>query len=315
MSIPAPMLATAGPPPEDDQLWAREMKWDGARAIIALSGSSCTIYSRNKRQLTASFPELVTALSDLADGRELLLDGEIVAPDSDGVPRFGLLQRRLHARPIPQLVQTIPAQFYAFDVLRSEGVDLTSRPYLERRAALQSLGLASRSVVTPPHWLSMPAQTLLDVAAEHHIEGIVSKRVDSAYISGRSHYWLKHPIRKTTDAVIVGYLSHHGRNDFFRSLILAGHSPDGSLTYVGCVGSGGSRALRRMVQSRLHEIAIPTSPLDVAPPDAIAQHAHWVAPKYVAEVTYREWTNTLRHSAFRGLRLDIDPSQVGLPTP
>ncbi|WP_331758812.1 ATP-dependent DNA ligase (plasmid) [Nocardia sp. NBC_01377] len=251
--------------------------------------------------------------SNLSGPDGLLLDGEIVAPEpATGVPRFGLLQRRLHAKATAALIRSIPSQFYAFDLLHLGAEDLMPLPYLERRRALLNLELSGGRVVTPPHW-QVAASTLLEVARQHEVEGILSKRVDGPYVQGRSKLWIKSPIRRTLDAVVAGSLGRDAEG-VFRSLILAGHTEDGRLAFVGCVGSGGTRAVRRLTQTKLERLFRDTSPLDIPPPGNVSAHAHWVEPRLVADVTYREWTgNALRHSAFRGLRTDIDPDDVGLP--
>lgn len=206
VAVPAPMLAVAGRPP-DDAGWAIEMKWDGVRAIVVCRGGECRLYSRNQRDITGSYPELAAELGALVAGRELTLDGEIIAQTGTGAPSFALLQRRMHVvRPTKQLIAAVPVQLHLFDILGDAVDSLTGLPYLQRRERLQELEFAEAPVRTPPHWLDVAADKLMAVARENHLEGIVSKRIDSTYQPGRrSPAWIKTPLRKTTEAIVTGW--------------------------------------------------------------------------------------------------------------
>ena len=310
------MLATAGRPPEDSGLWAVEMKWDGMRAVTVVDGASARTYSRNGKEATASFPELTDALADIAGGRRLFLDGEIVALEpATGVPSFGRLQHRMHImRPPAGLIAAIPTQLFVFDVLSVDDVDVTGRSYAVRRELLASLGVESQVVRVPPYWTSIAPEQMLGTAAEYGLEGIVSKRLDSVYQPGqRSRWWIKTALRRSTDAVVAGWIpgSRPGTG-LFGSLILGAHGPDGDLVYIGNVGTGFTAAQRRVLQARLDGIALEASPFAVPPRFGVVP-AHWVEPVLVATVYYREFTTTLRHPSWAGLRVDQDPLDVGLP--
>ncbi|MDR7170490.1 ATP-dependent DNA ligase [Nocardia kruczakiae] len=207
--VPAPMLATAGRPPAQSDLWAVEMKWDGMRAITTFAGDQARLFSRNGREATSSFPELTAALADTAAGREFVLDGEVIAPDlPSGVPSFRRLQRRMHiARPPAGLIASVPVQLFVFDVLSIDDTDLTGRPYTVRRELLAAMELTSTLVRVPPYWTDVTGEQMLDVAAEHGLEGIVSKRLDSIYRPGqRSRAWIKTALRRSADVVVAGWI-------------------------------------------------------------------------------------------------------------
>lgn len=181
VSVPAPMLATAGRPPDPSGRWAIEMKWDGMRTICRIAGRQAELYSRNRNNVSASFPELRSALPEVTHGTDMVLDGEIVAPDPDtGAPSFARLQRRMHlTRPTAELIRAVPVQLFVFDLLGLAGDSTMVLPYIDRRARLADLGLTSPQVRTPPYWTFVPVDTMLDTAAAHGLEGVVSKRVDS----------------------------------------------------------------------------------------------------------------------------------------
>ncbi|WP_157104268.1 ATP-dependent DNA ligase [Nocardia kruczakiae] len=143
--VPAPMLATAGRPPENSDQWATEMKWDGMRAITSLDNGEPRLYSRNGREATASFPELTAALADTATGRRFVIDGEVAAPElPTGIPSFRRLQHRMHtARPPAGLIASIPVQLFVFDILAVDDTDTTPLTYVQRRDLLADLDLAS----------------------------------------------------------------------------------------------------------------------------------------------------------------------------
>ena len=309
------MLATAGPAPAGDG-WAVEFKWDGVRAIVSVSPAGLVrAYSRNDRDITRSYPEL-DGLPALVD-RPVLLDGELVALDPVvGRPSFQLLQGRMHVQaPTRHLVAAVPVLLYVFDVLAVDGDELIGLPYLERRDRLAALALDRGPVRCPPHYLDTEPAALLEVAAEHGLEGVVAKRADSRYEPGRrSRAWIKTPLRRTQEVIIGGWTSGEGRRaGGLGALLLGVHdSSDGRLRYVGHVGTGFTdRALREML-SRLEGIERPGSPFDEPVPREYARLARWVEPQLVGEVEHRQWTpdNRLRHPSWRGLRPDRERGEV-----
>jgi bifunctional non-homologous end joining protein LigD len=312
------MLAVAGRPP-DAAAWAIEMKWDGVRGIVICDGANCRLYSRNRRDVTGSYPELAAAIAESARGRKLILDGEVIAQTPSGTPSFGLLQHRIHTvRPSRQLIAAVPVQLYAFDVLAVGAEYTTAVPYLARRARLDELGLAGGLVSVPPHWLEVQADRMIEVARNHHLEGIVSKEIDSAYHPGRrSPVWIKTPIRKTTEAIVAGSTPGAGMmSSTFGSLVLGAHDQGGRLVHIGNVGTGFTLAARRSLRTRLDELAAAGSPFDDAPGGcADIGVVRWVRPELIGDIEYREYTGEgLRHPSWRGLRTDKGPDEISLPS-
>ncbi|WP_258537555.1 MULTISPECIES: RNA ligase family protein [unclassified Rhodococcus (in: high G+C Gram-positive bacteria)] len=205
------MLATLGNPPTGER-WAFESKWDGQRAIATTGSKDPALWSRNGNDISASFPEILDALSAVLDHRETVLDGEIVALGPDGVPFFSLLQRRMHVlRPTAQLRNEALTSYYVFDILDVDGTSTTELPYLERREALANLSLQHPRIKVPPHWLNVDGPTMLEVAKKHHLEGIVAKNISSIYQPGkRSRDWLKTPLRANCEAVLCGFIPGSG---------------------------------------------------------------------------------------------------------
>lgn len=312
--LPEPMLATLGPPPVGPG-WAVEYKWDGFRGRCLIDGSTVKVFSRNAADVSSTFPELA-GIAAVTGRRRLLLDGEIVALDQLGRPSFSRLQQRwpMRRKPSAALLEQVPVCFFAFDLLASGSQDFTDRPYVERREALSGLTLnAPRPLVIPPYWDDADPADMLAAAAENGIEGVVTKRLDSRYISGRSTAWIKSPVRLSCELAIIGWWppSGPGRSGRIGSLLLAGRDTDGRTVLVGQVGSGFSDAERRRLHALLAKVAVTEPPVDEAPE---IRGVNWVNPRYVGEVAYREYApgRGLRHASWKGLREKLF-SDVGMP--
>ncbi len=292
----------------DDPAWVFEPKWDGVRAA-AICTEGTQLISRNKRDITVAYPEL-HPINGRVLRRPAILDGEIVAFD-DGVPSFEKLQSRIHvrgARDIARLMETIPVVYVAFDVLYLDGRNLTRLPYVERRALLET------DVAQTP-WLQLsPAipqtgLTLFEAARTQGLEGIVAKRADSTYELGRrSKAWLKVKTTFEADVVIAGWSEGGGgRNGMLGSLVTAVWEGK-TLRYTGNVGTGFTQKTYALTQEALAKIGTEKCPF---PPETIKgkpelRRAHWVKPKLVAMVEFRQLTaaGRLRAPSFKGLRKD-----------
>ncbi|MBA2389689.1 MAG: hypothetical protein H0V67_05480 [Geodermatophilaceae bacterium] len=320
-----PMLASGAttlPPSAEDRQWAYEFKWDGVRAIGRVHAGRLTLLSRNDRDISASYPE-VLKLAEAAGGQPVLddtvlddtvLDGELVALDAAGRPSFGALQQRMHVTApaaLVHLVAAVPVTYLLFDILLLRGRSLLSEPYTTRREALQGLALHGPSWQTPPYFHG-DGPAVLAASGSLGLEGVLAKRLDSTYQPGlRSPYWRKIKNMRTQDAVIGGWKPGQGRRRGLPGSLLLGIPEPGGLRYIGKVGTGFTdRALER-IASRLEDLAQVRSPfLDV--PREHARDARWVQPVLVAEVEFGEWTaeGRLRHPSWRGLREDVAVQDV-----
>ena len=303
-----PMLAVAGELPVDGAAWSYEVKWDGVRALVAVEAGTVTVTSRNRNDLSASYPELQGLSVDVP----VLLDGELVAFDDRGRTDFGRLQARMHvAHPDPSLLRSTPVQLLLFDVLHAGGRSLLDESHAVRREVLESLGLQGQ------HWSVPPAFDdgidLLAVTREQGLEGVVAKRRDSRYLPGRrSDSWVKVKHVRRTSAVVAGWKPGEGaRTGRIGSLLLGIPGPDG-LEYAGHVGTGFSTTTLTMLADRLGPLHRDTSPFATPVPRQYAKDAVWVEPRLVVDVDYTEWTKDgrLRHPSYKGLRDDYDPKDV-----
>jgi bifunctional non-homologous end joining protein LigD len=311
-----PMLATAGPLPAEGE-WGYEFKWDGVRAIASVDGDTLRLVTRNRVDVTQTYPELDALRTALA-GRRAVVDGEIVALGRTGWPSFDALQQRMRT-PVPTAaaVRATPVRFYVFDLLYLDGVDLTPLSYVDRRDVLQRLDITGEPISTPPYWTGDAGPALLDAAQELGIEGVIAKQLDSPYQPGRrSPAWVKVPLTRTAEVVVAGYKTGgRRRSTTIASLLLGMYDADGRLAYVGQVSAGFAEDDLRDLQERLEGLRRPDTPFDGPVPRQHAREAEWVRPEIVADVTFRSWTRDrrLRQPSWKGLRPDRDAVDVRLP--
>ena len=310
-----PMLASPGalPPPEQEQRWAFEMKWDGVRAVVYLDRGDLRVLTRNDREVAATYPELAGLAHQLRD-RRMIVDGEVVAFDEAGRPSFGELQARMHVRaPGRALLDRVPISLLVFDLLHVDGTSLVGAPYDERRAALEGLELAGDRWAVPPAFDGQGAEALAASQAQG-LEGVLAKRHDSVYLPGRrSPHWIKVKHVRMQEVVVGGWSPGAGRRQGgIGSLLLGVPDRDGRLVYAGHVGTGFSDRVLADLGTRLRAAERSTSPFADEVPRAHAKDAHWVTPRLVGEVTFSEWTRDgrMRHPSWRGLRPDKDPQDV-----
>lgn len=300
------MLATPGQLPRGSADWATEMKWDGVRAIAYLRGSAVRLVSRNDRDVTASYPE-VQALTG-AVGQDAVLDGEIVAMDDAGRPDFERLQSRMHVTELARvriLRASVPVCYLLFDLLAIGGRRMLQLPYARRRELLERLEVQGESLVVPPAFRGEPADAFA-ASRQSGLEGVVCKRLDSAYTPGRrSASWIKVKHQRTQEVVIVGWEPGEGRRAGEIGALLLGVHVGGALRYAGQVGTGFSDRALADLRARLTPLQIAEPAVEGVPREH-ARSARWVRPELVGEVVFVQWTQEarLRHPSWRGLRPD-----------
>ncbi|WP_329110161.1 non-homologous end-joining DNA ligase [Micromonospora sp. NBC_01699] len=310
-----PMLATAGDLPAETG-WAYEFKWDGVRAVAyAERGGRLRLLSRNDRDITSAYPE-IAILPSLLGGRTGVLDGELVTLDRRGAPSFSALQRRMHVQaPSASLIASAPVRYLVFDLLRLDRTRLVDRPWSQRRAELEQLGLQEQQVTVPPVFDRDP-DSVMSAARDRGLEGVVSKRVESRYLPGRrSPAWRKTALIQTTEVVVAGYKPGSGRRSGLVGSLLLGINEPAGLVFVGGVGTGFTDAMLADLGERLRRLERDRPAFAAPMPSAEAKNARWVEPTLVGEVVYRTVTpdGRLRHASWRGLRPDRDPDEVRRP--
>ena len=313
-----PMLSTSATPgiaTESARRWGAwaEVKWDGIRAIGVWDGSRLRLFARSGTDVTARYPEL-TAEDPGLSATAAVLDGEIVALDTQGRPSFTRLQNRMHLtkpREIAAESRRTPVRYHLFDVVELDGKDVSSLPLSQRRELLEDVAAtAIAPIVVPPVFDDVGAA--LAASRRFGLEGIVVKNPGSPYRRGiRSESWLKVKLTHTQEVVIGGIRpGRGGRRGSIGSLLVGIPGPSG-IQYAGRVGSGFSESTLARLDAVLTPLRSDTDPF-VGVPAADASDALWVLPELVGEVEYAELTpgGILRHARWRGLRPDKSPRDV-----
>ncbi len=302
-----PMLATSGAHIPAGA-WAHEVKWDGIRVLANCHAGLDRFVSRNGNDITAAWPDLATSP---LPGRDLLVDGEVIALNEDGLPDFRVLQERMHVRSpaaVARLVTRVPATFMVFDLLRLDGVDLTTEP-LERRRELLHHELEGAAWQVPASYDDGPM--LYESAVQQGLEGIVSKRLGSRYYFGqRTKDWLKFPHRERGSYVVGGWRPQEG-GTHLAALLVGEPTPEG-LLYRGRVGSGIGPKASRLLTAELASHGRADSPFADEVPRPDAHGSHWVDPVLVVDVdTHRTArAERLRQPSYQGIRRDLGPDDL-----
>ena len=303
-----PMLATLTQHPFSDPAWVFEAKLDGQRSLLWKRGSTVRLITRNEKDRTSHYPDLVEAfLRD--DTAPLIADGEIVAFQGD-VTSFSRLQERMqNARPSAPQVAAVPVIFYLFDLIWFDGYDLSALPLLARKSVLHG-ALAFTGPIRFSEHLDEAGEDAFRAACEKGWEGLIAKRASAPYTHGRSKDWLKFKCVNEQEFVVLGWTDPHGSRSGLGAP--AGRVPRRRRAAVRRQGGYG---LQRARARQAH----PTPP----PPRAdgstghrreglVHEGVHWVRPELVAQVGFGEWTpdGKLRHPRYLGLRDDKRPKQV-----
>jgi bifunctional non-homologous end joining protein LigD len=280
-----------GKPPKGDR-WRHEVKWDGYRVCVVIAGGKATVRTRRGHDWTDRFKPIAEAAAESLC-RNAIIDGEAVVLDAKGRASFSALQADLASG-------GKAAVLYAFDCLFLDGRDLRGLPLTERREALEQLiGRPKSGAIRFSEEFEGDGAEFFKVAFTHELEGIVSKRADLPYRSGRSQDWLKVKCVQSDAFVIIGY-QPDGRGGI-ANLKLA-IEENGALRYAGAVGTGFSDATMRMLRKVLDPLTQNRSAL----PSLKVKGTVWVRPELYANVAYRGVTTAgeLRHASFKGLRDD-----------
>lgn len=300
----APMLATLG---SVDALttaqYAFEGKYDGYRMLLEVDHGRLRLLSRNGRDVTAEYPQL-QPLADMLADHQVVLDGEAVALDEHGVPKFEEMQNRARASRI---------QFWAFDILELDGRSLLRAKYRDRRKLLETFAEGTALIV--PDLLDGDGPQALAESRRRKWEGVVAKRLDSTYLSGRrSTSWIKDKNWNTQAAVIGGWREGNGGRSSGIGALLLGIPGNGGLRFIGRVGTGFTERELTKLKDILAPLHTEESPFDPALPRSEARGVTYVRPELVGEVRFGEMTSDghLRHASWRGLRPDQNPVDVKL---
>jgi bifunctional non-homologous end joining protein LigD len=309
------MLAEIARKPFSAPGWIYEIKYDGYRALGTRADATRSgIRSRGGEDMTGVFPEISRALATLPY-HGLVLDGELVVLNDEGHPDFHALQRRGQMRrriDVEQGARENPVTYFVFDLLAIEGFDLRDRPLLERKSLLRRV-LPRVGLLRYCDHIEERGIEMFEVARKMDLEGVIAKKADAPYVAGRSGLWQKLVADRTDDFVVIGYTAMSGKRETnaIGALLLALPEEGGGWRYAGRAGTGFTDAQRSELFRDLEKIhrKQPVCPLP-AGEKILAKNAHWVEPRMVIAVRYRNVTEggMLRAPVFVRMREDKEPS-------
>jgi len=301
-----PMEASLVDAAFSDSNWIFERKLDGERCLIRKDGNHVALLSRNEKDKSTTYPEIVEAMQTVKEN--FLADAEIVTFDGT-VTSFKRLQKRLHqTHPDDDLCKEVPVMAYLFDLIYLDGYNLQELQLRNRKKLLRETFTWQDPIHYLPH-RNESGRAFFQTACAKGWEGLIAKHAASSYINGRSKKWLKFKCDHRQELVIGGYTEPEGERQGFGALLLGYYDEDAGLIYAGCVGTGFDHAFLQDFHHKLENIERRTSPFTNFDQE---RATHWVRPQYVCDVGFTEWTSNhrLRHPRFLGLRDDKSPRDV-----
>jgi bifunctional non-homologous end joining protein LigD len=303
-----PSLASPCERPPSGPKWVHEIKHDGYRIQARLDGGKVRLLTRKSLDWTGRFGAIATALKELRVG-SALLDGEIVVEEANGLSTFNGLQADLSSGRQDRM------RYHVFDLIHCDGYDLTPAALIDRKRVLEQLlaELPAGSPVRFSEHLEIDGPTMFEHAGRLGLEGIVSKRRDLPYRSGRTDDWLKSKCVARQEFLILGYSPSSVAAGMVGALML-GYRQNGKLVYAGRVGTGWSTAEARSLKEQLEKIAAAKPALSKPLPAGADKGARWSQPLLVADIQFRGWSTDglLLRASFKGIREDKSADEVVL---
>jgi len=309
----SPMLASPCKAPFSNADWISEPKMDGIRGIAFVKAGQTKLHSRRGLNLTSQYPVLSDALARLCPV-DMVLDGEIIALDNAGRPSFQHLQQRMNLMKeadVERAEKSVPVFYFVFDILYAGNVSLLSVPLRERKLILKTI-LGSHPQIQILQHFDSDAELAYESCINLGFEGIVEKRLDSLYESGRrSPSWLKIKAQQTDEFVIGGFTAGQGsRGTTFGALLLGQYNETGEFIYCGSVGTGFDERLLNQTMRKMLPLHISKCPFKKRPDEK--KQVVWIKPEIVIEAKFMDWTRDrhLRTPVFLRFRDDKDPAEV-----
>lgn len=289
--------------------WLYELKYDGYRILAYMEANSVRLITRNGRDYSKRFPEVASSLSAWANGRAMVLDGEMVVTDAAGKTDFQALQNYLKNPRAQNLT------YIVFDLLALDGADLRGHRLADRKERLAALLQDAPQHLHYSRHVSGKGKESLAAACEAGLEGIIGKKAGSIYSGTRNADWIKLKCVQRQEFVIGGYTLSAKKASGVSSLLLGTYA-GGELVYAGRAGTGLSAADGKELEAKFAGLKRMETPFKTAPKSQLRprlkEKITWLEPELVAEIKFAEWTeeNLLRQASFQGLRTDKDPRDI-----
>ncbi len=303
-SIISPQLATLADEAPVGHQWLHEIKFDGYRILAFIEKNNIRLMSRNNNEWTQNFKNIAIELNKYFRNQNIIFDGEVVLLDKSQHSSFQLLQNAIDEN------ENKPFIYYIFDLLYYDKYNVMSLTLLERKNLLKQILPKDNFILRLSDHVIASGKEVLKKACEMHLEGIISKDMQSIYQQKRTKTWVKSKCMQRQEFLIGGFTKPMGRRSFFGSLYLGYYDKKGVFKYCGNVGTGFNQASLENIYQKLKKNIIEKNPFDIKPPGITT--ATWVKPVLIAEIEFIEWTNggRLRHPSFKGLRMDKSPKKI-----
>lgn len=286
-------------PKGDD--WLYEVKYDGYRIAAYAENGKVRLMTRNGYDFGDKFSVVKSAIETWADGRAMVLDGEMVVTDENGVSDFQKLQNYVRKK------NGQKPEYKVFDILALDGRDLRELPLIERKKILENLLADVPEEISFVGFVKGKGKDSFAAAKKLGLEGIVGKKADSPYAGNRNGDWIKIKCYKRQEFVIGGYTLSEKKSEGVSSLLLGVHE-GGKLVYSGRAGTG----IDPEIIKEFGALSRKTCPFDIEPKSRTGEKIFWLKPSLVAEIQFAEYTqeNLLRQASFKGLRYDKSGKEV-----
>lgn len=266
--------------------WIFQIKWDGVRVLSYFDGQEVRLFNRKLNERTRIFPEL-TNIKSFTNAESIILDGEVIALDSEGNPSFHEVMKRDGIRRVDRVdkvKQEVPISYMIFDIIYLDGNWIHDYPLEKRLKILHEVVQPNIFIQIVP--IEKDGEALFEVVKQHGLEGIVCKNLQSKYeIDGKNSNWMK--VKNYRDVIaVIGGVTY--RNGIVNSMLLGLYDEQEQLHFIGHAGTGKLTREEWLTFTRAIEpLKVDNRPF-VNKPDRI-KDVQWLNPVLTVKIQFIEW--------------------------